>query len=819
MRDLPSGTVTFLFTDIEGSTRLLAQLGPEAYGDALAAHRLLLRNAFNAHGGVEVDTQGDAFFVAFADARAAVAAALEAQLALAAGPIRVRMALHTGTPHLAAEGYVGEDVHLGARIAAAGHGGQVLLSKQTREAVPDDRDMSDLGEHRLKDFGAPVWIYQLGSERFPPLKTISNTNLPRAASTFVGRQKEVAEIGALLMDGGRLVTLTGPGGTGKTRLATEAAAEIVPQFKNGVFWVGLASLRDPSLVQDTIGQTLGAKAGLTEHISEREMLLLVDNLEQVVTAAPELAILVETCPNLRLLVTSRERLRVRGEVEYPVPPLATDEAVVLFSDRSQLAADETIAELCGRLDNLPLAVELAAARAGVLSPAQILDRLAKRLDMLKGGRGTEARQLTLRATIEWSHELLSAPEQELFARLSVFREGCSLEAAEQIADAGLDVLQSLVDKSLLRHVGERFLMLETIREFAIERLNESTQADALRRSHAAYFLALAEEAEPHLEKNPEKWPERLETEHDNLRAALEWLQTSGESQLALRLAGALASFWEGAHLTEGRRWLESLLPGDEHQTAARAKALAGAALMARQSGDAETARLRAEEALALHRELGNVWGTANAGVMLGLAVADEGDFARARQLFDDSTQLFRDVGDEGNALFATRLLGWMYEELGDHERARAVHEDNLGRARVLGNKQIEAQTLGALAYFALEQGRARDAVSMMKDVLRIDRDRGVRLQTTFDLTRFARALAFAGGAGADAVRLLSSAEAVRNEMMGAGVPPFLATIIEEALAAIHVRLDDPAFAEAWRQGRKLSAAEAIELALGLEPNA
>ena len=317
-----------------------------------------------------------------------------------------------------------------------------------------------------------------------------------------------------------------------------------------------------------------------------------------------------------------------------------------------------------------------------------------------------------------------------------------------------------------------------------------------RESHAAYFLALAEEAEPHLEKNPEKWPERLETEHDNLRAALEWLQTSGESQLALRLAGALASFWEGAHLTEGRRWLESLLPGDEHQTAARAKALAGAALMARQSGDAETARLRAEEALALHRELGNVWGTANAGVMLGLAVADEGDFARARQLFDDSTQLFRDVGDEGNALFATRLLGWMYEELGDHERARAVHEDNLGRARVLGNKQIEAQTLGALAYFALEQGRARDAVSMMKDVLRIDRDRGVRLQTTFDLTRFARALAFAGGAGADAVRLLSSAEAVRNEMMGAGVPPFLATIIEEALAAIHVRLDDPAFAEA-----------------------
>jgi tetratricopeptide (TPR) repeat protein len=355
-------------------------------------------------------------------------------------------------------------------------------------------------------------------------------------------------------------------------------------------------------------------------------------------------------------------------------------------------------------------------------------------------------------------------------------------------------------------------MLETIREYATEQLDTSDEADERRDRQAEHFLGLAEEAEPYLEKDPEEWLKRLEADNDNLRAALDRLETSGESQRALRLAGALAGFWEMGHLTEGRHRLENLLRGDERPTAARAKALVGAALMARQSGDAETARLRAEDALTLHRELGNAWGAADAGVMLGLAVADEGDFSRARQLFDDSVALFRDAGDEDKALFATRLLGWMYEELGDHGRARAVHEDNLRRARALGNKQIEGQTLGALAYLALEQGRARDAVSMMKDVLRIDRDRGVPLQTAFDLGRFARVLAFTGGSGAEAARLLSSAEAMRDEI-GVGAIPFLVTVNEETLAAIRTQLDEAAFTEAWEQGRKLTADEAVALAL------
>jgi hypothetical protein len=381
-RELPSGIVTLLLTDIEGSTRLLNELGAEAYDEALAEHRRMLREAFGRRGGVEVDTQGDAFFYAFPSAPEALAAAGEGQEALSVGPIHVRMGLHTGSPQVGREGYVGEDVHLAARIAAAGHGGQVLVSQATRTLV--DCQLADLGEHRLKDFSQPVWIFQLGRERFPPLKTISNTNLPRPASSFVGREREVAEVVELLQDGARLVTLSGPGGSGKTRLAIESAAELVPEFRNGVFWVGLAALRDPALVAETAARTLGANNGLAEHIGERELLLLLDNFEQVVEVAPELGSLLESCPNLRLLVTSRELLRIRGEVDYPVPPLAQPEAEELFCARSRLDRSDDIAELCARLDDLPLAVELAAARTKILSPAQILERLSQRLDLLKG---------------------------------------------------------------------------------------------------------------------------------------------------------------------------------------------------------------------------------------------------------------------------------------------------------------------------------------------------------------------------------------------------------------------------------------------------
>jgi predicted ATPase len=808
--ELPTGTVTFLFTDIEGSTKLLHELGPAAYDDTLADHHRLLRDAFGKHGGVEIGTEGDAFFVAFPTAQGALQAAGEAQQALASGPIRVRMGIHTGNPHMGREGYIGPDVHKGARIAAAGHGGQVLFSKETRERA-DALDATDLGEHRVKDFAEPVWIFQLGSERFPPLKTISNTNLPRPASSFVGREKEIEEVTSLLTDGARLLTLTGPGGSGKTRLAIEAAAEVIPEFKSGVFWVGLSALRDPSLVTETVGETLGAKDGLAEQIGEREILLLLDNLEQVIEAAPELAGLVEACPNLRVLVTSRERLRVRGEAEYAVPPLAAPEAVELFCARSQLDPDDTIAELCRRLDNLPLAIELAAARTSVLSPAQILERLSKRLDLLKGGRDAEARQQTLRATIEWSHDLLTAEEQRLFARLSVFRGGWSLDAAEEIAQADLDTLQSLADKNLLRHRDDRFWMLESIREYADERLEETDEADRLRRRHAEHLLALAEEAEPHLWASSAEWLDRLEREHDNLRAALDRLEASGESEVVLRLAGAVSEFWdERGHQTEGRRRLESALRADERPTPARAKALDGAAALALSGGDAVTAKRRAEEGLALHRSFGDLRGTASSLLQLGAAVGNEGDLSRAEEHLQESLRLFRQLGDKPGTLVASRYLAWAYHGLGEIEREQALLEDNLRRARASRNERMEASTLGALAMIAVENGRLEDSLQMLMECHRIHRDHGDVVQTALNLCRVARVLALTGRAGT-AAQVLSSSEAVRGEM-GARVP-WVEEMNEETLANIRKQLDEAALAEELEEGSRLSIDEAVALAL------
>jgi predicted ATPase/class 3 adenylate cyclase len=818
-RQLPSGTVTLLFTDVEGSTKLLHDLGVEAYAEALARHRHVVRTAFAAHGGVEVDTQGDAFFVAFSSAAAGVAAARAAQEALAAGPIRVRMGLHTGTAHLTGEGYVGEDVHLGARIAAVGHGGQVLLSAPTCAHV--DGEVTDLGEHRLKDFAEAVRIFQLGSERFPPLKTISNTNLPRPASSFVGRETEVAEVAALLEDGARLVTLTGPGGSGKTRLAIEAAAELVPEFKAGVFWVGLATLRDPALVVDTIAQTLGAKDGLAEHVGERELLLLLDNLEQVVDAAPELAALVEACPNLRFLVTSRELLRVRGEVEYPVPPLAERDAVELFCTRTSLAPDATIAELCRRLDNLPLAVELAAARTSVLSPAQIVDRLAQRLDLLKGGRDADRRQQTLRATVEWSHDLLDEPDKRLFARLAVFAGGCTLDAAEQVVAADLDSLESLVDKSLLRHGDERFWMLETIREFASERLRHSAEAQSLRHRHAEHFLALAAEAEPHILEQGTgadwhgsgPWLDRLEAELDNLRAALGWFHACGEAQHELELAGALTDFWCAKdHMQEGRRRLETALAADERSTASRAKALAGAAVISRYTGDPATTQARAEEARTLYEELGYAWRVAHATFWLASGIADLREFARAKDLFAESGRSFRELGDAYWTLFATRMVAWMLYELGDQKGARELHEANLERIRGAGYRGLEATTVGALASYAAEDGRVEDALALSAETLRLYLELGDRNGVAHQLCRCAGALATAGRAET-ATQLLACSEALHEEL-GTTMLPHLIVENEKTLAKIRAALDDAALAEARDQGRKLSADEAVATALG-----
>jgi predicted ATPase len=810
-RELPSGTVTFLFTDVEGSTKLLHDLGAEAYAQALTEHRRVLRDAFARYGGIEVDTQGDAFFVAFEGATEAIAASKAVQAALTEGPMRVRMGLHAGRPHLTAEGYIGPDVHLGARVAAAGHGGQVLLTRATRDLLDSTIEVSDLGEHRVKDFAEPVWIFQLGSQRFPPLKTISNTNVPRPTSSFVGREREVEELTALLRDGARLVTLTGPGGSGKTRLAIEAAAELVPDFKAGVFWVGLAPLRDPALVTEAIAQTLGASDGLTEQIGERELLLLLDNLEQVTEAAPELADLVEACPNLRLLVTSRELLRVRGELEYPVPPLADQEAVALFCDRAQLQADETIAELCRRLDNLPLAVELAAARTSVLSPGQILQRLLLRLDLFKGGRDTDPRQQTLRAAIEWSYELLNQDEQRLFGRLSVFRGGCTLEAAEDVADAELDTLRSLVDKSLLRHTDERFWMLETISQYATERLEESGERAGVGRRHAKYFLALAEEAEPHLVRAVRDWLDRAERELDNFREALDDLEASGETQVVLRLAGALHEFWGmRGSFDEGRRTLDRALAADRRPTAARARALLAASNIAIGEGDAVDSARLAEDALSLFDRFGDRSGRARSLWLLGAALENQGRFEEALPIVEEAVRLFEQHEEEPYLTFARQLLASTCGLLGDADRAGAVRREALERARALGDDYLLAIALEGAARSEIEAARAAEALRLLTEAYRLYAKLGDQFRIAVAVASFARILAVEGRHAPAAVLLGTVAELF--EEIGAR-PRWVERITDETFAEVREYLDEGQLRQARERGRKLSADAAVAHAL------
>jgi predicted ATPase/class 3 adenylate cyclase len=809
-RGLQAGTVTFLFTDVEGSTRLLHELGAEAYGEALLEHRKVLRDAFAEHGGVEVDTQGDAFFVAFPTAPGAIAAAARGQEELATGPICVRMGLHTGTPHLTEEGYVGVDVHRAARIAAAGHGGQVLVSESTAALVHDEVELADLGEHRLKDLSAPERIYQLGEGKFPPLKTLYRTNLPVTVTAFVGREHEVAEVASILSGDSRLVTLTGPGGTGKTRLALQSAGALADAHPDGVWWVPLATLREPDLMLDTAAQAVGAKDDLAAHVGDQRMLVLLDNFEQLVEAAPRLPELLAACPNLRLLVTSRELLRVQGEVGYAVPPLADPEAVELFCARARIEPDKTVAELCRRLDNLPLAVELAAARTSVLTPAQIVERLGGRLDLLKGGRDADPRQQTLRATIEWSYDLLDDVERQLFARLAVFRRGCTLEAATAVADADIDVLQSLVDKSLVRHTGDRFWMLETIREYALELLTEDDLADR----HADYYLALAEEAFAEtIGPRPAEWLDRLEADHDNLRSALSRLEATGETQRALELAGALFGLWQvRGYFTEGARRLESALAADDSPTAARARALRGWVVLRSAGVPPTDACTRAEEALRIYESLGDDWGVAFAHWQLGGIATEERDWTRALDLFERARREFRVAGDVHHYLALTRGVAWVNEELGNIARYRELVEEYLAGARAIGDERLEARGVGARAAWAIEEGRLDDALVDMRRSYEIDRSLGFSIFISVDLVRFG-AILIRRGEAVEAAQIVACADRVIEET-GAVRESWMETERHDTLALIRARLDEDGFARACEQGRTLSVDEAAALAIG-----
>src|SRR5215211_1822154 len=482
VRELPTGTVTFLFSDIEGSTKLLEELG-EGYADALERHRRVLREAFGHHAGVEVDTQGDAFFAAFERASDALAAAEEAQRDL---ELPVRIGIHTGEPQLTdGGGYVGIDVHRAARICAAAHGRQVVLSERAASLLDGHGDLTDLGLHRLKDLGEPVKLLQLGEKEFPPLRSLNATNLPAQPGPLVGRERELSELRGLVRDGSRLVTLTGAGGSGKTRLGLQAAAEAVDDFSDGVFWTPIAAVTDPQLVLPTVAQALGAKVPLAEYVDEKRMLVLLDNLEQVLEAAPALSELLERCPNLHLLCTSRALLRIAGEREYPVEPLPEEDAVALFRERAATAEPiEAVHEICRRLDGLPLAVELAAARTRLLPPSELLERLERALPILTGGRrDAPERQRTLRATIEWSYDLLGDEEQQLFRRLAVFAGSFTVEAAEAVCHA--DPRRWRRCSSRASSAGGRAAASACSRRSANTRASSSKRRTNPRRSHAA----------------------------------------------------------------------------------------------------------------------------------------------------------------------------------------------------------------------------------------------------------------------------------------------------------------------------------------------
>jgi predicted ATPase/Tfp pilus assembly protein PilF len=675
--------------------------------------------------------------------------------------------------------------------------------------------LTDLGEHRLKDIDGAVLIRQLGGKRFPPLKTISNTNLPRPASSFVGRERELAEVLATFEGGARLVTLTGPGGSGKTRLALEAAKTLVASYKAGVFWIGLASVREPSLVAEEIAQTLGARDGLTEHIGEREMLLLLDNLEQVIDVAPDLSSLVSACPNLTLLCTSRELLRVQGEVEYSVPPLTPAEAVALFCERSRLASSDEISELCDRLDDLPLAVELAAARTRALSPAQILDRLSLRLDLLRGGRDANARQQTLRATIAWSYDLLSQEEQRVFRALSVFAGGCMLETAEEVAEAAVDTLQSLAEKSLLRFTDGRYWLLEMIREFASEQLLGSSVADEMRQRHASYFTAMAESADEEwfVDRHDRhaEWLERLEMERQNLSSALESAREIERADLALRLTVGASRFWMvRGPVPQGLGWLEDAMhAATDAPLRLRAAALRRVAAFRIRLGDPAGARNAAEASLKLYRDIGNEHELAMALEELAEPLAQLGEVALARERFSEALGLLREHGT--HLEIARILISMGYLELAQHDYHRAVQL--FERAAV---RMHQTSRPGEIAYALVNLGSARLALEDLNGAEADLRESCNLYRSILDPVGYAYAvealavLKARRHAHEASAELFGAADRLFKES-GVAKQPFELALHETTVAALEEVLGRQAFADDWSRGAALTDDEIAAL--------
>jgi predicted ATPase len=822
MSDLPTGTVTFLFTDVEGSTRLLQELGPDAYAAALLEHRRVLREACAHTGGVEVDTQGDAFFFAFPTAQSALGAARTAADALERGPIRVRSGVHTGTPVVTEEGYVGEDVHRAARIAAAGHGGQILVSAATA-ALLDGDPLVDLGEHRFKDLSAPERVYQLGDRSFPRLRSLYQTNLPTPATAFLGRERELAElVGLLRSDDHSLVTLTGPGGTGKTRLALQASAEASDAFVDGVWWVPLASVHDPGLVLASLADVLGVEEqpGLAKllalRLSGTRSLVLFDNAEHLLPAiAHEIAVLRDVA-GPTLLVTSRERLQLEGEHVYAVPTLLAEDGVELFLSRARslspaLRRSSAVDELCSRLDHLPLALELAAARTVLFSPEQLLERMSERLDLLKAGRDADPRQQTLRATIEWSYDLLDDGERRLFRALSVFAGGCRYEAAEAVCDADPDTLQSLLDKSLVRRLdrpsGPRYVMLETIRELAAEGLSAAGETDVARRRHAEYFLHLARSANLANEDEGQPGYHLVLPERDNMREALSWALETREQELGLELVVALESFWATNSPQEGAEWAARLLAGEQRAPdRALARGLRVRGGMEMLFAGPEVAGSRWERALDLSVRAGDEKGAAILMARLAQVAMARGDFERARMLAEESVQTHRRIGFRKGEVVSSITFADIARADGDRERELAHLEESRLIAEEVDFRWWLAGMLARIAVVCMDLGRVDHARQSALRALELSQAMFDRKAVVYELGLLAEVDAAAGDTER-AGKLWGAAEAESERTwMGSWLH---GTVEPERV----LRYADERFERGRAAGRVLSIEEAVALAL------
>jgi predicted ATPase/class 3 adenylate cyclase len=793
MRNLPTGTITLLFSDIEGSTHLLQQLG-DAYADLLTKCRHLLRMAFRVYLGQEVDSQGDAFFVVFTRAADAVSAAANAQRTLASHPwpqgavVRVRMGLHTGEPQLASEGYVGLDVHRAARIMSAGHGGQVLLSQTTRDLVahdlPEGVSLQDLGEHRLKDLVYPNRLFQLRitglPADFPPLRTLDTNlhNLPVPPTSFIGREREVSTIYDLLRRSDvRLLTLTGMAGVGKTRLCLRVASNLGEPFTDGVFFVPLALVNDVARVVPAITQALGiGETGdqpllerLKAFLREKQLLLVLDNFEQVVDAALIVAELLVACPRLKVLVTSRAVLHVQAEHVFSVSPLALPDlahlpelerlsqyaAVDLFTQRARAARPDfeltganaaAVAAICVRLDGLPLAIELAAARSKYFSPQALLARLEQDLVALAGGaRDLPARQRTLRDAIAWSYDLLDTVEQKLFRRLAVFVNGCTLQAVEHVCARVnelegdvLESLEALVDRSLLRQEEEqaggrlRYWMLQTLREYGLECLAAEGETEQVREAHALYYLDWAQEAAANLVGAEQaQWLDYLEQDYGNLRAALAWLFEhasidAGMAEQAIHLCVSLLEFWKiRGYFSDGRAFLEQTLAAGEGISAQiRAEALSGVGTLALLQDDYDRAEVLLRESLALFREMEDRLGIARSLRTLGSLAWARSSYSEARSLLEEALATYKELGDKKDMAYTREILARVFTAQGDYAGARALHEANLLLYSALGERHYTDQTLYYLAHVLFlskgDQAKAYDlaeeSLSLFKEV-------------------------------------------------------------------------------------------------------